>query len=159
PPPNRDITAGFARFELMIRTKETRWLGRYALLTAAATLALICLGGLVTSHGAGMAVPDWPNTFGYNMFFFPISKWVGGIFYEHSHRLIASGVGFLTIGLALWTWQKESRRWVRNLAWAALVSVILQGVLGGLRVTWMKDEIGIFHAALAQLFFLLVSSV
>jgi len=77
------LTAGFARFELMTRTKENRWLGGYALLTAAATLALICLGGLVTSHDAGMAVPDWPNTFGYNLFFFPISKWVGGIFYEH----------------------------------------------------------------------------
>jgi len=143
----------------MTRTKENRWLGRYALLTAAATLALICLGGLVTSHGAGMAVPDWPNTFGYNLFFFPISKWVGGIFYEHTHRLVASGVGLLTAVLAVWLWCKESRRWLRWLGVLAFFAVALQGVLGGLRVVLFKDEIGIFHAALAQLFFVLTCSI
>jgi len=127
--------------------------------TAAMGLALICLGGLVTSHEAGMAVPDWPNTFGYNMFFFPISKWVGGIFYEHTHRLLASAVGFLTIVLASWLWAREERKWLRWLGAAALGAVILQGVLGGLRVTWMKDELGIFHAALAQLFFALLCSI
>ena len=126
---------------------------------AAATLCLVCIGGLVTSHGAGMAVPDWPTTFGYNMFFFPISKWVGGIFYEHTHRLVASGVGFLTIILAVWLWLKEERRWLRWLGVLALVAVILQGVLGGLRVTWMKDELGIFHATLAQMFFILICSI
>ncbi len=108
---------------------------------------------MVTSKGAGLAVPDWPNTFGYNMFLFPVSKWVGGIFSEHIHRLIASTIGFLTIILAVWLWRAESRRWVRNLGYAALVVVILQGVLGGLRVTLLKDEIGIFHACLAQGFF------
>ena len=77
-------------------------LHRFAVLTAVATLGLVGIGGLVTSHGAGMAVPDWPNTYGYNMFFFPISQWVGGIFYEHTHRLVASGIGLLTIVLALW---------------------------------------------------------
>jgi len=143
----------------MTRTKENRWLGGYALLTAAATLALICLGGLVTSHDAGMAVPDWPNTFGYNLFFFPISKWVGGIFYEHTHRLVASGVGILTAVLAVWLWLKESRRWLRWLGVLALFAVVLQGVLGGLRVVLFKDEIGIFHAALAQLFFVLTCSI
>ena len=107
----------------------------------------------MTSKGAGLAVPDWPNTFGYNMFLFPVSKWVGGIFSEHIHRLIASTIGFLTIILAVWLWRAESRRWVRNLGYAALVLVILQGVLGGLRVTLLKDEIGIFHACLAQGFF------
>ena len=81
-------------------------LHRLALLTAAATFPLIFLGGLVTSHGAGMAVPDWPNTWGYNMFAFPISKWVGGIFYEHTHRLYASGIGFLTIVLMVVAWLK-----------------------------------------------------
>ncbi len=70
--------------------------------TAVATLALIGVGGLVTSHGVGMSVPDWPNTYGYNMFFFPISQWAGGIFYEHSHRLVASAVGLLTVILCLW---------------------------------------------------------
>src|SRR5437879_9194749 len=100
-----------------------------------------------------MAVPDWPNTFGYNLFFFPISKWVGGIFYEHTHRLVASGVGLLTTVLAVWLWFQESRRWLRCLGVFAFFAVVLQGVLGGLRVVLFKAEIGIFHAALAPLFF------
>ncbi len=95
-------------------------------------------------------MPDWPTTFGYNMFLFPISEWIGGIFFEHVHRLIASTVGFLTIILSVWLWRSESRRWVRILGYAALAAVILQGILGGLRVTMLKDEIGIFHACLAQ---------
>jgi cytochrome c oxidase assembly protein subunit 15 len=143
----------------MARSRSNAWLHRFAILMAAATLCLVCIGGLVTSHGAGMAVPDWPTTFGYNMFFFPISKWVGGIFYEHTHRLVASAVGFLTIILAVWLWIKEERRWLRWLGVLALAAVILQGVLGGLRVTWMKDELGIFHATLAQMFFVLVCSI
>ena len=76
-------------------------LHRFAVFTAISTLGLLGIGGLVTSHGAGMAVPDWPNTYGYNMFFFPVSQWVGGIFYEHTHRLVASVVGLLTVVLAL----------------------------------------------------------
>ena len=118
-----------------------------------ATLFLIFSGGMVTSKGVGLAVPDWPTTFGYNMFLFPVSQWVGGIFFEHTHRLIASTVGFLTIILAVWLWRGEDRRWLRNLGFAALGLVMLQGVLGGLRVTLLKDEIGIFHACLAQMFF------
>lgn len=143
----------------MSRTTDNLWLSRYALLTAVATLVLICFGGLVTSHEAGMAVPDWPNTFGYNLFFFPISKWVGGIFYEHTHRLVAAGVGFLTTVLAVWLWLKETRPWLRWLGVIAFLAVVLQGVLGGLRVVLFKDEIGIFHAALGQLFFVLTSSI
>ena len=130
-----------------------KWLHRFAWFTAIATLFLICSGGVVTSKGVGLAVPDWPTTFGYNMFLFPVSKWVGGIFFEHTHRLIASTVGLLTIILAIWIWRIDSRLWMRNLSWAALGAVILQGVLGGLRVTMLKDEIGIFHACLAQAFF------
>jgi heme a synthase len=108
---------------------------------------------MVTSKGVGLAVPDWPTTFGYNMFLFPVSKWVGGIFFEHVHRLVASSVGILTIILTLWLWFGEPRRWLRNLGLAALALVILQGLLGGLRVTLLKDEIGVFHACLAQMFF------
>ena len=107
---------------------------------------------MVTSKGVGLAVPDWPTTFGYNMFLFPVSKWVGGIFFEHTHRLIASTVGFMTIILAVSIWRVDNRRWLRNLGFAALGAVILQGVLGGLRVTLLKDEIGIFHACLAHAF-------
>ncbi|HEX4640300.1 MAG TPA: COX15/CtaA family protein [Chthoniobacterales bacterium] len=135
-----------------ITDRGSRWLYRFAWFTSIATLFLICSGGMVTSKGVGLAVPDWPTTFGYNMFLFPVSKWVGGIFFEHTHRLIASTVGFLTIILAIWIWRIDSRRWMRNLGWTALGAVILQGVLGGLRVTMLKDEIGIFHALLAQAF-------
>jgi cytochrome c oxidase assembly protein subunit 15 len=132
------------------------WLNVFAWITCVATLFLICSGGMVTSKGVGLAVPDWPTTFGYNMFLFPVSKWIGGIFFEHTHRLIASAVGFLTIILTSWLWHSEPRTWVRNLGVIALGAVVLQGVLGGLRVTMLKDEIGIFHACLAQAFLGLV---
>jgi cytochrome c oxidase assembly protein subunit 15 len=125
----------------------------WALLTTLATFGLLCSGGIVTSKGVGMAVPDWPTTYGYNMFLFPIDRWVGGIFYEHAHRLVASGVGLMTLILAVWLLVVETRRWVKVLGIAAFVAVCLQGVLGGLRVTLYKDEIGIFHALLAQSFF------
>jgi cytochrome c oxidase assembly protein subunit 15 len=212
-------------------------------MVALATLILLGIGGLVTSHEAGMAVPDWPNTYGYNMFLFPISKWMGGILYEHSHRLMASLVGLLTAVLAIWLWLRETKTavrglfsrqspprltslrglrtaasaiwvWVREtravarwtgvaavvsvlvlmgvrqmpvyialaslaplaigvavwkarqqpgtLRWwgiVAFAAVVLQGVLGGLRVVWLKDEIGIIHATLAQLFFVLLCGI
>src|SRR6266487_1358553 len=139
----------------MNRTFSSRamgWLNIFVWLTAIATLFLICSGGMVTSKNVGLAVPDWPTTFGYNMFLFPISKWVGGILFEHTHRLMGSLVGFLTIILAVWLWLSEDRQWARNLGVIALAGVILQGILGGLRVTMMKDEIGIFHACIAQAF-------
>ena len=107
---------------------------------------------MVTSKGVGLAVPDWPTTFGYNMFLFPVSKWIGGVLFEHTHRLIASTVGFLTIILAIWLWRTEDRPAVRTLGLLAVGGVILQGILGGLRVTMLKDQIGIFHACLAQAF-------
>src|SRR5881628_1838320 len=106
----------------MTRTTDNPWLARFALLTALATLVLVCLGGLVTSHEAGMAVPDWPNTFGYNMFFFPVSQWVGGVFYEHTHRLLASGVGLLVTIIALWLHGRSARAFLR---WAGLVLLAL----------------------------------
>src|SRR5213080_94900 len=132
--------------------RYNKWLNRFAWLTCVATLLLICSGGMVTSKNVGLAVPDWPTTFGYNMFLFPVSKWVGGILFEHTHRLMGSLVGFLTIILAVWLWVREDRPWVRNLSAIAVFGVILQGVLGGLRVTMMKDQIGIFHACVAQAF-------
>src|ERR1700738_2193141 len=149
--PNESSTEVFA-----VRDRRYRRLHRFAWFTSIATLFLICSGGMVTSKGVGLAVPDWPNTFGYNMFLFPVSKWVGGVFFEHTHRLLASTIGFLTIILAIWLWRSEDRRWVRHLGLVALGAVILQGVLGGLRVTLLKDEIGIFHACLAQAFLALL---
>src|ERR1051325_876520 len=145
----------------MNQPSNNRWLHRFAVLTALATLALIGIGGLVTSHEAGMSGPGWAPRYGYNMFFFPIGKWwrVGNIFYEHSHRLFASGVGLLTTILAIWLWFKEPRKWLRWLGVIAFFAVVLQGVLGGLRVILFKDQIGIFHAALAQLFFVLTCAI
>ncbi len=136
--------------------RSGNWLNRFTWFICVAALLLICSGGMVTSKNVGLAVPDWPTTFGYNMFLFPFSKWVGGILFEHTHRLIASAVGFLTIILAIWLWRIESRRWMRNLGVIALAGVILQGILGGLRVTMLKDQIGIFHACVAQAFLALL---
>lgn len=133
---------------------------RYSCFLAGAIALLICSGGLVTSTGSGLAVPDWPNSYGYNMFTFPWARWAsGGVFHEHSHRLIASGVGFLTVILAVWMQMREPRGWMRRLGWIALGAVIVQGVLGGLRVVWLKDQIGIFHAGLAHAFFCLVAFI
>src|SRR5213595_2527498 len=148
----RNLPVSFSAMNSGNSTRSTKWLNRFAWLTCVATLLLICSGGMVTSKNVGLAVPDWPTTFGYNMFLFPISKWVGGILFEHTHRLMGSLVGFLTVTLAVWLWLREDRRWVRRLGVIALVGVILQGILGGLRVTMMKDEIGIFHACVAQAF-------
>ncbi len=195
----------------MSRNSENPALKYFTIFTAFSTLVLLCIGGLVTSHGAGMAVPDWPNTYGYNMFFFPVSQWIGGVFYEHSHRLVASAVGFFVLVLTLWLHGKKAQtfiRWsgivlgllgalilfkypaksqdgaflmgfgifsfvagffwprgpmgdrtLRQLALVALASVILQGFLGGIRVTAMKDEIGIFHGIFAQMFFVLICAM
>ena len=132
----------------------------FALLTAASTAVLIFAGGLVTSTGSGLSVPDWPNSYGWFMFTFPIENWVGGIFYEHSHRLIASTVGFLILVLAFWLWRAEPRRWVRRLGFIALGAVITQGVLGGITVLWyLPDPISIAHASLAEIVFCLTTAI
>ena len=129
------------------------------MLTALFTFLLLGAGGLVTSHEAGMSVPDWPNSYGYNMFLFPPSQWIGGIFYEHTHRLIASGVGLMTTVLAVWLWLKDPRKWMHWVGVAAFLLVVAQGVLGGLRVVLADAQLGIFHAIIAQLFFVLMCAI
>ena len=136
-----------------------RLLHWFAFLVACSVLVLICSGGLVTSHEAGLAVPDWPNSFGYSMFLFPVSRWVGGVFFEHTHRLIASGVGLLTLVLCGITFVIEQRRWVRWLTGIAVFAVIIQGILGGLRVTEHNALLGLFHGCLAQSFFCLTAVI
>jgi len=131
----------------------------FAVLNAVATFLLIGLGGLVTSHEAGMSVPDWPNSYGYNMFLFPIKDWVGGIFYEHTHRLLASAVGLLTTILAIWLWAKDARKWMHWLGIAAFLLVIVQGILGGLRVDLRMASLGIFHGIIAQIFLVLTCAI
>ena len=136
------------------------WLHRFAVATAGMTLFLIVAGGMVTSTGSGLSVPDWPNTYNQNMFTFPLSRWVGGIFYEHGHRLVASTVGFLTIILAVWLQRADPRHWLRCLGWIALFTVIAQGVLGGMTVLFLLPTwISVFHACLAQTFFCIVISI
>ena len=132
----------------------------FAALVAASTAALILAGGLVTSTGSGLSVPDWPNTYGWFMWTFPMSKMVGGIFYEHAHRLIASTVGFLILVLAIWLGRAEPRRWVRRLGYLALGAVVTQGILGGITVLWyLPDAISIAHASLAQIVFCLTVTI
>ena len=135
------------------------WPYRLALVTTATTFLLIMAGGIVTNTGTGMAVPDWPTTFGYNMFLYPWSKMVGGILYEHAHRLIGSLVGALTLTLAIFLWALEPRPWVRGLGIAALGAVVVQGVLGGLRVVLAQDGLAIVHGGFAHAFFSLIASV
>ena len=209
------------------------WLHRLAVLTAVTTFILICMGGLVTSTNSGLAVPDWPTTFGYNMFLYPLSKtvsgfllsidpnlqvdldkgklsvelqealekneisvsenviistekqggrwkladeanertytliksgerldvYVHGVLYEHSHRLIGSIVGFLTIALMVSIWAKDPRKWMKWLGVIALVAVIVQGVMGGLRVTNLSRVLAIIHACFAQAFFALTAGL
>lgn len=194
---------------------ETRYnppLHWLAMLTTAATFPLIFIGGLVTSHGAGMSVPDWPNSYGYNMFTFPPSLWIGGVFYEHTHRLMGTlvGLGATLMLVVAWGWgedprtrrkllvsgaivaamfivsafvpvlrrlhvfellgffafllvtaglfrKPEPRRWVRWLTVVVLIGVIVQGVLGGLRVRLVELDLAIIHACIAQAYFCLVA--
>jgi cytochrome c oxidase assembly protein subunit 15 len=135
-------------------------LHNYTKLLVGSSFLLIVVGAIVTSTGSGLAVPDWPTTFGYNMFLFPFSKMAGGILYEHSHRLIGAVVGIMTIILTVWLWVSPAGKYrntplLRWLSLAALLAVIVQGILGGLRVTLLKHDLAIFHAALAQAFFAL----
>ena len=210
-----------------------RWLYGLAVLTAVTTFILICMGGLVTSTDSGLAVPDWPTTFGYNMFLYPLSKtvsgfllnidsnlqadldnsnpskglrsalendensvsenviisvvqpgsrwrltddengrtysviksgdrldvYVHGVLYEHSHRLIGSVVGVLTIGLMASILAKDNRRWMKWLGVIAVAAVIAQGVMGGMRVTNLSRALAIIHACFAQAFFALTASL
>lgn len=209
------------------------WLYGLAVLTAVMTFILICMGGLVTSTDSGLAVPDWPTTFGYNMFLYPLSKtvsgflfsidpklradlddsnpsvplrmalekneisvsgnviisveergsrwrltddenartytliksgdrldvYVHGVLYEHSHRLIGSVVGLMTIGLMVSIWAKDARTWMKWLGFIALVAVVAQGVMGGMRVTNLSRALAIIHACFAQAFFALTASL
>ncbi len=124
-------------------------LRRFTKFTAASTLFLIFAGAMVTSTGSGLAVPDWPLSYG--MIFPPM---VGGIFYEHGHRMIASAVGLLTVIQALWLQFREPKQFVRRLGWIALIAVIVQGLLGGLTVIFLLPlPISVGHAALAEVFF------
>lgn len=147
------------------------WTGLLAQVAVAATFLLVVAGGLVTSNEAGLAVVDWPNTFGANMFLYPLSKMTGRIYYEHAHRLFGALVGLTTITLAIRLWRRDDRSAVRRFAVLAVVLVVLQGVLGGLRVTGSftlstsesdmapSIALAVAHGVLGQLFLGLVVSL
>ena len=135
------------------------WPHRLACVTAGATAGLIVAGGLVTNTGAALAVPDWPTTFGHNLFLFPWSGMVGGVLIEHGHRLLGAGIGMLTVALAVTLGFGDARRWVRALGLLAVVLVCAQGLVGGLRVVLLRDALAVVHGCLAQLFFALLVGV
>jgi heme a synthase len=132
------------------------WPYRLACGTAGATVGLIVAGGLVTNTGAALAVPDWPTTFGHNLFLFPWSGMVSGVLIEHGHRLLGAGIGALTVALGATLALGEARRWVRWLGFLAVILVCTQGLVGGLRVLLLRDTLAIVHGSLAQLFFALL---
>jgi cytochrome c oxidase assembly protein subunit 15 len=131
------------------------WLRRYAKLVAGSTLFLIFAGAMVTSTGSGLAVPDWPLSYGRIM-----PRMIGGIFYEHGHRMFAATVGLLTVIQALWLQWREPKRFIRILGWCAVGAVIAQGVLGGITVLLLLPKAtSIGHAALAEIFLCLNMSI
>ncbi len=132
-----------------------RWLHHYTVAMAFSVLVLIFIGGLVTSTGSGLAVPDWPLSYG--MLFPPM---VGGIFYEHGHRMVAATIGLMAVILVLLQWKWEPRLWMRRLGLVALAAVCLQGLLGGLTVLYLlPTSVSVAHACLAQAFFCIVISI
>jgi cytochrome c oxidase assembly protein subunit 15 len=137
------------------RRESIRWTQVFAIVLAAATLPLITAGGLVTAFHAGLAVPDWPRSYGYNMFLFPLSKMQSaqGNFYEHAHRLMGSLVGFTALVLAIYFTLAERRRWVKGFAWTIGFCILVQAILGGFRVTEKSVPLAIAHGIFAQLVF------
>lgn len=142
--------------------RHSPWPFRLSVALALATFPLIWVGGLVTTYDAGMAVPDWPSTFGYNLFLYPWSTWLAGpwdLFIEHGHRLLGTLVGMLAIGLVVVTWPYEPRRWIGYAALGALALVILQGVLGGARVLLDQRSVALVHGCVGPLFFAYAASL
>jgi cytochrome c oxidase assembly protein subunit 15 len=132
------------------------WAHRLATALVCATFPLIWLGGLVTSADAGMAVPDWPTTFGYNMFLYPWESWIYGsrpILFEHGHRLLGSLVGMITLALAFVLWRSRVDRRLFFLGLGAIPLVILQGVLGGMRVVLSEQLLAMVHGCVGPAFF------
>jgi cytochrome c oxidase assembly protein subunit 15 len=135
---------------------ESPWPHRLAVLLVCATFPLIWVGGLVTTYDAGMAVPDWPNTYGYNLFAYPWQTWISGpwdLFIEHGHRLLGALVGLITIALTIAVWRADPRRWLRYVVLGALAAVILQGLLGGARVLLDERQLAKIHGCTGPAFF------
>jgi cytochrome c oxidase assembly protein subunit 15 len=157
--------AGSALRDRQETPRPTDWTAAFALVAAAATYMLLVVGGIVTSQKAGLAVVDWPNSFGYSMFLYPLSRMTGGIYYEHAHRLMGSLVGLTTLVLAIHLQRADRRIWLRRFSLLAVVAVVIQGILGGLRVTGRfttstspsdttpSIALAVVHGVFAQIFF------
>lgn len=131
------------------------WLSRFAKLTCLSTYLLIVVGSLVTTTGSGLAVPDWPLSFGQ---FFPEMK--GGVLFEHGHRMVAGTVGIMMTALAIWVWLVEKRRWLKIVALAAWFAVVVQAILGGITVlNQLPVSVSVSHAGLAMMFFALTAFI
>lgn len=130
---------------------------RFAVFVACSTFPLLVAGALVTSNDAGLSVPDWPTSYGS---FYKLPPWIGGIRYEHTHRMIAEFIGLLTITIAIWTWRTDRRRWMKGLGIAALGTVIAQGILGGMTVLFfLPPAVSSAHAAVGQTFFCIACAI
>jgi cytochrome c oxidase assembly protein subunit 15 len=163
-------SAGARRFD-PARSPDRNWTNTFARVAVLATFLLLIVGGLVTSKRAGLAVVDWPNSYGYSMFLYPLARMTGGIYYEHAHRLFGTLVGLTTLVLAIHLQRADARPWLRRFALAALVVVIVQGLLGGLRVTGrftMSQDpaetapnllLAVVHGVLAQVFFGMIVAI
>jgi cytochrome c oxidase assembly protein subunit 15 len=144
------------RGKVITMTENHPWLHRYAAFVAFCTFLLIIAGAMVTGNDAGLSVPDWPTSFGT----FRMPRMVGGVKFEHGHRMIAGTVGILTILLAIWLWRQDSRRRIRWVGFAAVMAVLAQAILGGVTVLWfLPVAISKAHATLAQIFFCLAASL
>src|SRR3954468_6042421 len=139
-----------------LKTPYRRGPHRVAVFAAIFTWPLIFVGGLVTTYRVGMAVPDWPSTFGINMFLYRFWEAAWGVFIEHGHRLYGAAVGVSTIVLMVWFLVGERRRSPKALGVIALLAVIGQGVLGGYRVRLNSTTLAAVHGCTAQAFFALM---
>jgi cytochrome c oxidase assembly protein subunit 15 len=138
-------------------TPYNPWHHRIAVFIAFLTFVVIIAGALVTSEDAGLSVPDWPTSYGHIL---RLPPWVGGIVYEHSHRVIASITGILTIVIAFWTLFSDRRRWMKYLAFGALATIVLQGVLGGVTVlNFLPPAVSTAHSAVGQTFFCIAVAI
>jgi heme A synthase len=131
--------------------RTVNWKAAFAWVAVAAIGLLIMAGGLVTGFNAGLAVPDWPTSFQMNMFMLPLSRMTGGVFFEHTHRLLGALLGFTSLTLAIYLLWADTRGWIKALAWGAGCVVAVQAVLGGARVVDKSRELAIVHGVLAQL--------
>ncbi len=138
-------------------TTFNAWHHRTAVFIAFATFVVIVAGALVTSEGAGLSVPDWPMSYGHLL---KLPPWVGGIVYEHSHRMIAWFTGFCTMVIGIWTWLVDKRCWMKGLAFGAIATIVLQGILGGVTVLhFLPPAISSTHATVAQTFFCIAVAI